>query len=125
MHEVIKIMHVCYTALHYKLKTQDIMKIKDILKVFVMTKIYKLCWWAAKITHILTQEKCTQKFCHLISTIQRSPPLTPAHLHISHYCPKKASSWTSQLPLSAVQAPSFPLLSVVVTAKNSPLPTHN
>jgi len=35
MHEVIQIMHVCYTALHYKLRTQDIIKINYILKVIL------------------------------------------------------------------------------------------
>ena len=31
MHEVIQIMHVCYTALHYKLKIDDIMKKKKMI----------------------------------------------------------------------------------------------
>jgi hypothetical protein len=55
MHEVIQIMHVCYTALHYKLKIDDIMKKKknDILNVILQRLINKLHLRAAKITHCL------------------------------------------------------------------------
>lgn len=66
MHEVIQIMHVCYTALHYKLETQDIMKINYILKVILKRLINKLCLRAAKITHYLNTTSVYIKICHLI-----------------------------------------------------------
>ena len=54
MLEVIKIMHVGYTALHYKLKTLDIMQINDmVLKALLKRQVNKLCLRAAKITHYL------------------------------------------------------------------------
>jgi spore coat protein CotF len=54
MFKVIQIMHICYTALHYKLTTPDIMQINDIvLKVLLKRQIDKLCLRAAKITQYL------------------------------------------------------------------------
>jgi len=84
MHEVIQIMHVCYTALHYKLKIQDIMKKNYILNVILKRLINKLHLRAVKITHCLNTSSV---YIKILPPYSDSRPLTPAHLHISHCCP--------------------------------------